>query len=52
MYVIAEHLRDHAIAAEEVDLKTMGLLLRARFRVDTPNVLFGLRIGTFSSWHN
>jgi len=51
-YVIAEHLRHHTIAAEEVDLKAMGLLLCARFGVDTTDVFFRLRIGTFSSWHN
>jgi len=52
MYVITEHPCDHTIAAEEVDLKAMCLLLRARFGVDTADVFFGLRIGTFSSWHN
>jgi hypothetical protein len=30
----------------------MCLLLCARFRVDTADVFFRLRIGTFSSWHN
>jgi hypothetical protein len=40
VHVIAEHLRHHAIAAKEVDLKTMRLLLRARFRVDATDVLF------------
>ena len=52
VHIIAEHLRYHAIAAEEVHLKTMSLLLRARFRVDTADVFFRLRIRTFSSWHN
>src|SRR5215211_6321616 len=50
-YVVAEHPRHHTIAAEEVDLKAMCLLLCARFRVDTADVFFGLRIRTFSSWH-
>jgi len=50
--VIAEHPGHHPIAAKEVDLKTMRLLLRARLRVDAADVLFRLRIGTFSSWHN
>ena len=51
-YVVAEHLRHHAIAAKEMDLKAMCLLLRAWLRVDTTDVFFRLRIGTFSSWHN
>jgi hypothetical protein len=51
-YVVAEHLRYHTIAAKEVDLKAMCLLLCPRFRIDTADVLFRLRIGTFSSWHN
>ena len=51
-YVVAEHLRHHTIAAEEVDLKAMCLLLCPRFRVDTADVFFRLRIGAFSSWHN
>src|SRR4249919_3532413 len=38
-YVVAEHLRHHTIAAEEVDLKAMCLLLFARFSVDTAYVL-------------
>jgi len=40
IHVIAEHLRHDAIAAKEVDLKAMSLLLRARFRVDATDVFF------------
>jgi hypothetical protein len=50
--IVAEHPRHYTIAAQEVDLKAMCLLLCARFRVDTADVFFRLRIGTFSSWHN
>src|SRR5215467_14556160 len=52
IHVIAEHPGHHAITAQEMDLEPMCLLLRARFRVDAADVLFRLRIGTFSSWHN
>ena len=52
VYVIAEHPGHHAVTAQEMDLKPVCLLLRARFRVDAADVLFRLRIGTFSSWHN
>src|SRR4030095_4505430 len=52
IYVIAEHLGHNAVTAEEVDLEAMCLLLRARFCVDTADVLFRLRIRTFSAWHN
>src|SRR5215469_12098466 len=51
IHVVTEHPRHHTIATEEVDLKAMCLLLRARFRVDTADVFFRLRIWTFSSWH-
>jgi hypothetical protein len=51
-HVIAEHPGHDAVTAQEMDLKAMCLFLRARFRVDTADVLFRLRIGTFSSWHN
>src|SRR5262245_38895376 len=52
IYVVAEHPCYHTIAAQKVNLKAMCLLLCARFRVDTADVFFRLRIGTFSSWHN
>jgi hypothetical protein len=51
-YIVAEHPRHHTIAAQEVNLKAMCLLFRARFGVDTTDIFFRLRIGTFSSWHN
>src|SRR6266513_5209260 len=52
IHVIAEHPGHHTVSAQEMDLKPMCLLLGARFRVDAADVLFRLRIGTFSSWHN
>ncbi|PYI81906.1 MAG: hypothetical protein DMF05_01315 [Verrucomicrobia bacterium] len=51
MNLVAEHPRHHTITAKEMDLKAMCLLLCARFRVDSADVFFRLRIGTFSSWH-
>ena len=52
IHVITEHPGHHAVTAQEMDLKPMCLLLGARFGVDAADVLFRLRIGTFSSWHN
>jgi hypothetical protein len=40
IHVIAKHLGHDAITAEEVDLEAVGLLLRARFRVDAADVFF------------
>src|SRR5690349_17011282 len=39
-HVVTEHPRHYTIAAQEVDLEAMCLLLRARFRIDTPDVFF------------
>src|SRR5262245_19026392 len=52
IYVVAEHPCHHTIAAQKVNLIAMCLLLCSRFRVDTADVFFRLRTGTFSSWHN
>ena len=40
MDTVAKHLCHDAIAAQKVDLKTMRLLLRTRFRVDPADVCF------------
>gem|GEM_PF-6147617 len=45
---IAEHFCDGGGAAKEMHLKPVGLLLRARFRVDPPDVCFGIGIRTSS----
>jgi hypothetical protein len=45
---IAKHLRNHLIAAKEMDLKTMRLSLRAPFCVDAPDVCFRIRVGASS----
>src|ERR1700761_6241285 len=52
IYIVTEHPRHHTIAAQEMDLEAVCLLLCAWFRIDTTDVFFRLRIGTFSSWHN
>ena len=45
---IAKHLRNHLIAAKEMDLKPMRLSLRAPFCVDAPDVRFRIRVGASS----
>src|ERR1700746_1080066 len=51
IYVVTEHPCHHTVAAQEVDLEAMCLLLCARFRIDTADVFFRLRVGTFSVLH-
>jgi hypothetical protein len=45
---IAKHLRNRGVSAEKMHLKTVGLLFRARFRVNAPDIWFGVRIGSSS----
>ena len=45
---VAKHLRYYFCSPKKMDLKTMGLFLRASFCIDAPNVRFRIGVGTSS----
>jgi len=45
---IAKHFRYNVTSAKKMHLETVSLLLRASFRIDPPNVRFGIRVGVSS----
>lgn len=48
MHSIAEHFRYHLRPAQKMDLKTVRLFGSPGLRVNTFDVRFGIRIGSFS----
>ena len=46
---IAKHFRYDVTSAKKMHLETVGLFLRASFRIDPPNIRFRIRVGF--SWH-
>jgi hypothetical protein len=45
---IAKHFRYDVTSTKEMHLETVGLFLRASFRIDPPNVRFRIRVGASS----
>jgi hypothetical protein len=45
---IAEHFRYDVTSAKKMHLETVGLFLRASFRIDPPNIRLRIRIGASS----